>query len=274
MTINLETLMTYFEAIMLAIVQALTEFLPVSSSGHLILVPKLFGWSDQGLLFDVALHVGSLLAVLTYFHKELLAIVKAWLKALRRQSPPDPEAMFGWYILVATIPVGLAGLLFHDFITTYLRSPLVIAATAIIFGTLLWLVDRRGGKGRGEHTMNLTTALLIGCAQALALIPGTSRSGITMTAGIALGLSRLAAARFSFLLSVPGIAMAGLYEGSKLFGTSEPVQWDMLAVGVVVSALAAYLCIRFFLKLIAHISLLPFAIYRVLLGIVLLIVYL
>jgi undecaprenyl-diphosphatase len=266
--------MTYFEAIMLAIVQALTEFLPVSSSGHLILVPKLFGWPDQGLLFDVALHVGSLIAVLTYFRNELLAIIKAWLKSVQRKSPPDPEAMFGWYILVATIPVGLAGLLFHDFITTYLRSPLVIAATAIIFGTLLWLVDRRGGTGRSEHTMNLSTALLIGCAQALALVPGTSRSGITMTAGMALGLSRLAAARFSFLLSIPGITMAGLYEGTKLVGMTEPVQWDMLAVGVVVSALAAYLCIRVFLKLITHITMLSFAIYRVLLGIVILIVYL
>ena len=266
--------MTYFEAIMLAIVQALTEFLPISSSGHLILVPKLFGWDDQGLLFDVALHVGSLIAVLTYFHKELLAILKGWLKSARRESPPDAEAMFGWYILVATIPVGLAGLLFHDFITTYLRSPLVIAATAIIFGTLLWLVDRRGGTGHTEHTMNLRTAVLIGCAQALALIPGTSRSGVTMTAGMALGLSRLAAARFSFLLSIPGIAMAGLYEATKLAGMTEPVQWDMLIVGVVVSALAAYVCIGVFLKLITHISLLPFAIYRILLGIVILIVYL
>ncbi len=266
--------MTYFEATMLAIVQALTEFLPISSSGHLILVPILFGWSDQGLLFDVALHVGSLIAVLTYFRKEILAICRAWLKSVLHRSPPEPEAIFGWYILIATIPVGLAGLLLHEFITTYLRSPLVIAATAIIFGTLLWLVDRRGGGGRSEYTINLTTALLIGCAQALALIPGTSRSGVTMTAGMALGLSRLAAARFSFLLSIPGIGLAGFYEATKLAGTTEPVQWYMLAVGVVVSGLAAYLCIRVFLKLISYISLLPFAIYRVLLGIVLLIVYL
>ena len=137
--------MPLFHIIFLAVLQGITEFLPVSSSGHLILVPIFFGWEDQGLLFDVALHVGSLIAVLTYFHKEILAIGKAWLKSARRDAPPDPEAIFGWYILVATIPVGLAGLLFHDFITTYLRSPLVIAATAIIFGTLLWLVDRRGG---------------------------------------------------------------------------------------------------------------------------------
>ena len=182
------------------------------------------------------------------------------------RSAPDAEARFGWYILLATIPAGLAGLLFHDFIDTNLRSPLVIAATTALFGILLWVADRHGGKGKDEHAMTLAMALIIGCAQAVALIPGTSRSGITMTAGLALGLSRQAAARFSFLMAIPIIVLASLLEIKKLIEMDGPVEWDTIFLGTAVSGIAAYLCIRVFLQALERISMMPFAVYRLVLA--------
>ena len=263
--------MSYFEALVLAVVQGLTEFLPISSSAHLILVPAFLGWDDQGLAFDVAVHLGSLVAVTLYFRDEIVAVASAWLTSVTRRERPDAEALFGWYILVATIPGGLAGLLLNDWIETYLRSPLVIAATTALFGLALWLADRRGG-GRDEHTLTLMSALLIGCAQAIALIPGTSRSGITITAGLALGLSRQAAARFSFLMAIPVILLASGLKTLELIELTTPVQWDVIALGTVASAVSAYVCIKVFLRLLERLSMLPFMIYRlVLAGIIVLV---
>jgi undecaprenyl-diphosphatase len=264
---------SYLEAILLALVQGLTEFLPISSSAHLILVPAFLGWDDQGLAFDVAVHLGSLIAVCTYFRDEIIAVCRSWLKSVTRREKPDAEAMFGWYIGLATIPAGLVGLFFNDYIETNLRSPMVIAATTAIFGVALWLADRHGGRGKDEHSLTLFTAVLIGCAQAVALIPGTSRSGITITAGLALGLSRQAAARFSFLMAIPIIALASMLEIKKLVEQAEPVQWDVIVLGTFVSGVAAYLCIRVFLRLLERISMLPFAIYRVLLAVVIAVVF-
>lgn len=258
--------MSYIEAIVLALVQGLTEFLPISSSGHLILVPVFFGWDDQGLAFDIAVHLGSLIAVCTYFRGEITAILSAWWQSVAQRTRPDAEGMFGWYIALATVPAGLFGLFWHDDIQQHLRSSEVIAVTTIVFGIALWLADRRGGQGRDEHTLTLVTAFLVGCAQAIALIPGTSRSGITITAGLMLGLSRQAAARFSFLMAIPVIALASMNELKELIETSEPVQWDVIVLGTVVSGISAYLCIRFFLQLLDRVSMLPFAIYRILLG--------
>jgi undecaprenyl-diphosphatase len=265
--------MDYIEAIILALVQGFTEFLPVSSSAHLILVPAFLGWDDQGLAFDVAVHLGTLSAVCLYFRDEIVAVASSWLSSVTQRTPPDAEAMFGWYIIVATIPAGLAGLLLHDLIDLYLRDPLVIAATTFIFGVLLWVVDRRGGGGTDEHSLHLGKALLIGCAQALALIPGTSRSGITITAGLALGLSRQAAARFSFLMSIPIIALASMLEILKLVQAEGSVQWGMIFLGTFVSAVSAYICISVFIKLLERISMLPFAIYRVILAAVIVLVF-
>ncbi|MBT8444028.1 MAG: undecaprenyl-diphosphatase, partial [Gammaproteobacteria bacterium] len=182
--------MDLIEATMLALVQGLTEFLPISSSAHLILVPQLFGWTDQGLAFDVAVHFGTLAAVLWFFHDEVRAIVVAWCLSLVGREHDAADARLGWAILIATIPVVLAGFLFEDFIETTLRSPLVIASTTAIFGVLLWVADLHKKEIADEHQIGLGIALLIGLAQAIALIPGTSRSGITITAGLALGLSR------------------------------------------------------------------------------------
>jgi len=260
--------MDIFQAIILALVQGLTEFLPISSSAHLILVPILTGWQDQGLAFDVAVHFGTLGAVVTYFRTELSAMARSWLSSLATRNPDD-EAMLAWAVLLGTIPLGLSGLLFHDLIETYLRSPLVIATTTIVFGLLLWYADKTGAQTRCEYRLDAGRVAVIALAQVLALIPGTSRSGITITAGLMVGLDRSAAARFSFLLSVPAIAMAALYETKNLLEAAAPVDWLAIASGVAVSGISAYLCIHYFLKLLERIGMLPFVVYRLVLGVVL-----
>lgn len=258
--------MDMLQAVILALVQGLTEFLPISSSAHLILVPRLLGWEDQGLAFDVAVHVGTLAAVVTYFRHEVWRMFMAWLQSIGGKGM-NADARLAWFVLLGTVPAVAAGLLLHDVIETALRSPLVIAFTTIFFGLVLWWADRRGSQQRDEHALGVADVLLIGCAQALALIPGTSRSGITMTAALALGLTRTAAARFSFLLSIPVILMAGTYETLKLVEHSGPVAWDVLSVGTVVAAVSAWLCIHFFLKLVERTGMLPFVIYRLALGV-------
>jgi len=184
--------METLQAIWLAILQGLTEFLPISSSGHLILVPKVLGWPDQGLAFDVAVHLGTLLAVVYYFRKDIYSLFFAWVHSLRGQQ--SVEGKLAWGVLLGTIPAGLVALFFKDAIELYLRSPLVIAATTIIFGLLLWWSDVKGKREREIDTLSWRDVALIGSAQALALIPGTSRSGITMTAALLNGLTRQAAA--------------------------------------------------------------------------------
>ncbi|MEY8241475.1 MAG: undecaprenyl-diphosphate phosphatase, partial [Cycloclasticus sp.] len=200
--------MDFVQIIALGLLQGLTEFLPVSSSAHLILLPLLLGWEDQGLAFDVAVHVGTLLAVVTYFRHDLSRLIVGWLASLlRRQHTQDSR--LAWLIIIGTIPVGLVGLLLGDWIELYLRSPLVIALATIIFGLLLWWADAKGVQLRDQQQLTAKDALIIGLYQVLALVPGTSRSGITMTGALLLGLTRDAAARFSFLLSVPLIFLAG-----------------------------------------------------------------
>jgi undecaprenyl-diphosphatase len=261
--------MDKLHAIWLALLQGLTEFLPISSSAHLILMPRMLDWADQGLAFDVAVHVGTLSAVLAYFRADVQRLFAAWLRSCATRRV-DGDARLAWFVLLGTLPVVVFGLLLHDFIETALRSPLVIAVATIAFGVLLWMADCYGRRLRDEASLRLRDIIFIGLAQALALIPGTSRSGITMTAGLALGLSRTAAARFSFLLSIPVIAMAGVYETGKLVQQAAPVDWGAISLGVAVSALSAWTCIHFFLKLIERIGMLPFVIYRMLLGAVLL----
>ena len=244
----------------LAVLQGLTEFLPISSSGHLILVPALLGWPDQGLGFDIAVHIGSLSAVVIYFRDDLVNLGQALVK------PGHRDSRFAWFILIATIPLGLSGLLFGSFVSESLRSPGVIAAATVGFGIVLWAADRYGRAHRDEHELGWRDVLLIGCSQALALIPGTSRSGATMTMGLILGLSRAAAARFSFLLSVPAIAAAGSWQIVEFAGQSAPVPWGSLAAATLISGVTAFLAITAFLRLIERVGMLVFAAYRVLLG--------
>ena len=252
--------------IVLALVQGLTEFLPISSSAHLILVPHLAGWPDQGLAFDVAVHVGTLAAVVGYFRKELATMTRDWFASLAQRRTVG-DSRLAWAVIVGTIPAGLAGVLGKGFIETHLRAPLLIAATTIGFGLLLWWADAKGKRSRNEDSLSLRDAALIGLMQALALIPGTSRSGITLTAALFLGLRREAAARFSFLLSIPLILAAGLLEIRDLSAAPGPVAWDALAWGAALSALSAYLCIHAFLKLLDRVGMTPFIVYRLALGI-------
>ena len=259
-------MMDTLQIVVLALVQGLTEFLPISSSAHLILVPQLVqDWPDQGLAFDVSVHVGTLSAVLIYFRRELVPMTVDWFSSLvtRRQTM---NSMLAWAVLFGTIPVGLVGLLFKHVIETELRSPLVIAVATIVFGLLLWVSDATGKRIRDEYTITWKDVFMIGCAQAIALIPGTSRSGITMTAGLMVGLTREAAARFSFLLSIPVIVLSGGLIGKDLVEQAVPVDWHAIITGVLLAGMSAYLCIHFFLKLLERMGMLPFVIYRLILG--------
>ena len=249
-------------AIVLAIVQGLSEFLPISSSGHLVLMPHLLGWPDQGLAFDVAVHVGTLFAVAAYFRRELFAMARAWLAALAGRGA-TPDSQLAWCVIVGTVPVGVAGLVFGAWIEEMLRNPLFVAATLSFFGLLMWLADRFGATERDEHSLGIRDAVLIGCAQALALMPGTSRSGVTMTMARTFGLTREAAARFSFLLAVPGIGMAGAWElWQAATAPAAGVDWIAMSTGIAVAAVTGYLCIHWLLRVIGRIGLAPFALYR------------
>lgn len=260
--------MTTLEIIVLALIQGFTEFLPISSSAHLILPSQLLGWQDQGLAFDVAVHVGSLAAVLIYFRKDVHRILSAWFKSLADKQQTD-DSKLGWWVIIATIPALIFGLLFKDIIEIYARSTAVIAATTIIFGLLLWWADVKAKNNLPLNLLGWQKALIIGLAQAIAMIPGTSRSGITITAGLMLGLNKTNAARFSFLLSIPIILIAGGYQTLKLVTSGEMVDWNALMIGTVLSFVSAYTCIYLFLALIEKIGMLPFVIYRLLLGAVL-----
>ena len=254
--------MDIFQAFILAILQGITEFLPISSSAHLILLPQLLGWQDQGLAFDVAVHVGTLFAVVAFLKPELMKIVPAWFGGWKGFTWSQ-DGQLGWLVVIATIPVGLVGLLAGDWIELNLRSAAVIAVSTVFFAILLWWSDKGAQDNHKQLTMlNWRTALFVGSAQALALIPGTSRSGITMTAMLALGYQRVTAAKFSFLLAVPTIALGGLLKTTELVSSASPVAWDLLGVGIVVSALVAFWCMRWFLVVVEKLGMLPFVIYR------------
>lgn len=260
--------MSLLQVVVLALIQGLTEFLPISSSAHLILPAALLGWPDQGLAFDVAVHVGTLLAVVIYFRRDLIALSAGWLRHCFR-GHASAESSLAWNLVIATIPAGIAGLLFDDLIEQHLRSVLVIAITTILFGVLLGVAERRGSRRRSMPELGTRPALLIGCAQMLALIPGTSRSGITMTAALALGFDRVTAARFSFLLAVPVIFLSGGYKSLELLGMTD-VPWLAIGLATLIAAVTAYLCIGLFLTFVNRIGMMPFVWYRLVLGTVLL----
>lgn len=266
--------MTPLQAVVLSLVQAVTEFLPVSSSGHLILVPRLLGWPDQGLSFDIATNTGTLLAILVYFREDLKQLLRGVFTGERGSEDFAPRRL-GVALVIGTIPAGLAGLLVHDWIATQAREPVLIATTAIVFGLVLGLADRIGGKGRELAELGYLDALWIGCAQALALVPGTSRSGITITAALFLGLTRSSAARFSFLLSIPIGVLAGGVDFLEKWKTGlAPGELLPILIGIGVSAVAGYFVIDWLLHYIRRQSLTVFAVYRVLLGLGILLLFL
>ena len=261
--------MPILRAVLLALVQGVTEFLPISSSAHLILVPYLFAWPDQGLAFDIATNTGTLLAVIVYFRRDLLDLARGLLRPDGDRVEGMPPRRLLWALGIGTLPVAAAGLALSDWVGSAARDPRIIAATSIGFGLLLWAADRLGRRRRDLDSLTLSDALLIGLVQALALVPGTSRSGATMTAALALGYRRPAAARFSFLLAIPVGLLATGYDLLKVVLGKVPAG-DLLpmAVGLVVAAVSAYLVIGGLLAWLERQTMTPFVVYRVLLGLV------
>ena len=260
--------MTIFDAVLLGIVQALGEFLPISSSAHLVLLPYLRGHAYQGIAFDVMLHAATLLAVLLYFANDWYTLLKQGLT-----NPKSKHGRMLWYLAAATMPAGIAGLLFNDWAETTFRSPLLIACCLIGFACLLWLADRQSGTRNGDpdiYTVPFFSVFLIGVAQALAIMPGVSRSGVTITAALFLGLSRSAAARISFLLSTPIIAGAALLECTKLTAAdfTAPLLW-----GVVSAFIGGLLVIGGLMRYIKTHSFDVFVYYRWMLGAAIMLFY-
>lgn len=250
--------MTLFEALILGIVQGLGEFLPISSSAHLVLVPWAFGWQYAGLTFDVALHIGTLLSVIAFFWRDWLTLISS---AVARKG--SHEAALFWYLVLGTIPGAAAGYFFEDLAETVFRTPLLIGIMLIVMGVILYWVDRRAASIKNIDSISLSDSLLIGISQALAIIPGVSRSGITMTTGRALGLTRESAARFSFLLSTPIIVGAGIFKITDL------TPGDLNAAfitGVISSAVVGFIAIGFLIKYLSQRSFAVFAWYRFIVG--------
>ena len=265
--------MSALHIFVLALIQGITEFLPISSSGHLILLPVLTSWPDQGPLIDVSVHVGTLIAVLIYFRRDTAGLVCAaggavGLKGLKRSAEASGHYRLFWALVLATIPVVAVGLAFSVLgVVAHLRSPAIIASTSIIFGLLLWWADTRFSAEKDMADMKLKPALIIGLMQILSLIPGTSRSGVTITAGRMLGFNRPDAARFSMLLSIPTILGAGLLTAKDLIVQPDSAFIQTALVGVMLSCISALAAIHLFMKWLSKASMTPFVIYRVLLGV-------
>jgi undecaprenyl-diphosphatase len=265
--------MNTIEAVVLGTVQGLTEFIPVSSSAHLRIVPALLGWDDPGAAFTAVLQLGSLVAVIGYFLKDLIEMARASIAAITDRlrptggaaKPPSPAARHLLYIIVGTIPVAVLGTLLKHRIENDFRALAIIAAAQIVFGLLLGVADMKSRKTRTFDDIILRDAIIIGCAQALALVPGASRSGVTLIAALALGFERAAAARFSFLLSVPAVAGAGLKELHVVLHARD-VSGSTLAIGLAVTVVVSYASIAWLLKFLRTRTMVPFAVYRVALG--------
>jgi undecaprenyl-diphosphatase len=265
--------MSTLEAIVLGIVQGLTEFLPISSTGHLRIVPAFLGWEDPGAAFTAVTQLGTMAAVLLYFREDLIRIARAWLGSLGdRAKRRDLDARIGWYIVLGTVPIGVFGVLFKDQIETGARDLYVIGTALIVLGLVLAAAERVSTRDRGIEQIQTRDGFWVGIAQALALVPGVSRSGATITAGLFLGLDRAAAARFSFLLSVPAVVLSGLFELSSIIEgeEGEHVGAGPLVVATFMAFVFGYASIAFLLRFLASHSTMVFVAYRVMLGVVVL----
>ena len=265
--------MSVLEAIVLGIVQGLTEFLPISSTGHLRIVPAFVGWDDPGAAFTAVTQLGTMAAVLLYFREDLMRISRAWLRSLRdRPMRRELDARLGWYIVLGTIPIGIFGVLFKDQIETGARDLYLIGVALIVLGLVLLLAEKLGTRDRAIEQIRTRDGLAIGLAQALALVPGVSRSGATITAGLFMGLDRTAAARFSFLLSVPAVVLSGLLELGTILSEDDEDAAGLgaLALATVMAFLSGYAAIAFLLRFLSNHSTVVFVVYRVALGAVVL----
>lgn len=252
--------MTVFQAVVLGILQGLAEFLPISSSAHLSLAPWVFGWKDPGLAFDVALHVGTLVAVLWYFRQQWIALVLAAFRIVAQGGARTPEERRVGHLIIATIPGAIGGLALEKYAEETLRAPWLTAVALAIMGTILWVVDHRARQDRALSDMRWIDALLIGLAQVAALVPGVSRSGATMTAGRGLRLNREDAATFSFLMSMPIIAAAAILKVPEVLRTAD--SWTPLVAGISASALSGWAAIAFLIRFVSRNTFGVFAVYR------------
>ena len=267
--------MDIFQSIILGIVQGLGEFLPISSTAHLILAPYFFGWSDPGLSFDVALHVGTLIAVIGFFWRDWITILKLALQKISNfkfqiSNSEEYPAQLIWLLVIASVPGAIFGFLFDDYAEYVFRNPLLIAFTLSVVGLLLYLVDKYSKHKKDINHISIKDAILIGLSQAVAIIPGVSRSGATMTTGLALGLSREQAARFSFLLSTPIIFGAAILKVPHLLkaGIDLPIIF-----GIIAAAISGYLAIKYMLRFIQKVGYAPFFYYRLFLAFIVIMVY-
>jgi undecaprenyl-diphosphatase len=262
--------MDFIQTIVLALIQGISEFLPISSSAHLILVPKLSGWTDQGLAFDVVVHMGTLVAVV-YYYKHIISQLLSDFYLCIVERKTIGESKLAWGVLLGTIPVGIFGFLFKDFIANDLRSIEIITYTTLVFGVLLGiavLLDTR--RPHAREILAWKDIVFIGVMQTLALVPGVSRSGVTITAGLLIGLSKKATIQFAFLLSIPVITLSVLLVLIGIYQQQQMVDLTLLVVGFVVSGISAYLTIIFFIRALNTMSMMPFVVYRLFLGISLL----
>jgi len=257
---------SWFEAIVLGVVQGLTEFLPISSSAHILIVSRLFGWGDPGAAFTAVSQIGTETAVLIYFRKDIARIISTWFRSFRdTELRSSLDARMGWYVIVGTIPIAVLGLTFAPIIETAARNLWLVASVLIGFGIVLGLADRLGSKIKELESLNVRDGVLFGLGQALALIPGVSRSGATISVGLAMGYSRYAATRYAFLLAIPAVLASGLYEATKI-GTDPNVQWGQTLVATAIALVIGYLVISWLIRWVATRSYMPFVIYRVVLG--------
>jgi undecaprenyl-diphosphatase len=265
--------MGWFEAVVLGLVQGLTEFLPVSSSAHLRIVGTAFGWDDPGAAYTAIIQIGTELAVLVYFRREIARIVSAWVLSLSGRRRGDPDARMGWLIIIGSIPIVVLGLLFQDRIETTFRDLRIVAIALVAFSLVLFAADRIGRKKLELADLNARDGVIYGLAQSLALIPGVSRSGGTITAGLLLGYTRAAAARYSFLLAIPAVLGSGFYEAYKaLHGDVKGAQvdWPPTILSTVIAFGVGLVVIAWLLRYLDRGSFTPFVVYRVVLGLLVL----
>jgi undecaprenyl-diphosphatase len=256
----------WFEAILLGIVQGLTEFLPISSSAHLLILSQVFGWDDPGAAFTAVTQIGTEMAVIIYFRREIGAILRAWAKSITNaDARNDQDARIGWLVIIGTIPIAVLGVLFKDQIETAARNLWLVATMLILFGLILGVADALGARVKTERDLTVRDGILFGLAQSLALIPGVSRSGATISAGLGMGYTRAAAARYAFLLAIPAVLSSGLFEARKI-GDERNVAWGPTILATLIAFGVGFAIIAWLMKWLTTKSYLPFVIYRVLLG--------
>ena len=263
--------MTWFEAVVLGIIQGLTEFLPISSSAHLLIASQLFGWEDPGAAFTAVTQIGTETAVIIYFRREIAAILRAWSRSLvNADARRDPDARMGWLVIIGTLPIAVLGLVFADQIETVARNLWLTAVMLIVFGIILGVADALGSRVKTERDITVRDGILFGFAQALALIPGVSRSGATISAGLAMGYTRGAAARYAFLLAIPAVLASGFYEATKI-GDDATVAWGPTLLATAIAFTVGFAVIAWLMRWLTTKSYLPFVLYRLGLGLLVLV---